>query len=1400
MLTRLALAILVVFVMIISVAPMAIANSVGNMPGSFQVGHNGDAQYSIPIWTPPGIHGVQPNLALVYDSHSGLGTMGPGWSISGLSSIYRCNSTYAQDGTPSAITLTLSDRFCLDRKRLRLTSTETLSDYGAASTTYQTEVADFSLVTASSTETENGPSSFTVQGKDGLTYEYGATTSSQIFVPGNGTPYIWALDKVTDRAGNYMTYTYTQTNGSYVISSIQYTAPSGSTTFLYQVEFKYTTLPAGAAGIRTRYLAGGQVQQTQELNSITVQLYGTTTDLRLYSLGYSASPTTARDTLTTITECGGSAGTDCLPATTIGYQSGTAGVASPATSTGSGTTNGAVYSVDMDGDGRQDFLFAVTSGSNIEWWVQLATSTGYKAPINTGAVTTGTTNVLVDTFEGTPQNEILVPVSGIWYEYKCPDLNCTAFTATSTKIAVTTAAQYSSADVDGDGRPDLVSLVPGNPDVACVDSLAYPNNLVSVQLNTMTSSLSFADTPVVTYASCASEYESPRLIGNNQMQTSSVKKMDFDGDGRQDLMLTYTTINDGTKPVTVTSGAIQLLSRGTGAVGAGYSLPGGPLFAVNWNDDACTDMIALETGSTTAYEVYTSTCNGASGPFIPLTGVTPVLALDWDGDGRTDILGNVGGNFEVYRSEGSAVAAGVSTGISVGSGNYTVTDQNGDGLDDLVLANSANNYSLTYGLHAGANTLPDLATSFTDAYGNVVKPWYTSIVPGDGTTFFPQNAVSFPYQNFLAPYYVTGAATFSDPTSSSNGTYTIYYYFAGASLNLQGRGFSMGTIQTYDPRSGIWDTRIANFVFPYTGMPSYEIADLANSTSDTLHSNNWTLKEVTLDATANNERYFPYIFNVLKETNEPSEANYPEITSASTTYTYDNYGNATNVSTVTTDEDTGSPYYGDTWTSTTATTITADTSTWCLDVPTETQVTNSSTAPGGAAITRTVTYTPDYSNCRVSGKVTAPGTSYQVSEVYGFDAFGNVNSDAVTGTGMATRTTGITWGTTGQFPTIIKNAFGQSITLTYDPNTGNPLSQTDPNYTTANPLQTTWKYDDFGRKSQETRPDGTYTTWTYENCASWGGCLLGTYGLDIFQQVFGSNGTVIQSGTTEYDALNRPILWNKLLINDTYDLNEVKYDNLGRIASQAEPCAWGGSATTLCPYWITYQYDVLNRMTESQRPISATNSTLQTTQYGYAGRTSTVKDALSNTTTKITLVTGKMARSTDPKGYYQNFTYDAFGSLTAVTDSASNALFSATYAYGIGAFQTATTDMDMGAWTYTVDPLGEVTGHKDAKNQSFSQSYDLLSRPLVRTEPDLTTTWTWGTSAASYNIGQLASISSTQGSVTYSEAYTYDNKTRLSGKSITIPGDSTYAYSYAYNPTTGLPSSLTYPAEHDQHS
>jgi len=190
-------------------------------------------------------------------------------------------------------------------------------------------------------------------------------------------------------------------------------------------------------------------------------------------------------------------------------------------------------------------------------------------------------------------------------------------------------------------------------------------------------------------------------------------------------------------------------------------------------------------------------------------------------------------------------------------------------------------------------------------------------------------------------------------------------------------------------------------------------------------------------------------------------------------------------------------------------------------------------------------------------------------------------------------------------------------------------------------------------------------------------------------------------------------------------------------------------------------------------------------------------------------VDGNLLQTQDPVGYKVMRSYDAAGSLIGITDNVGNTLLkNVTYQYGIKPFVVASTDADRGAWTYTVDSLGERTGWIDAKGQSFSMTYDVLSRPTTRTEPDLFTKWTWGSTPAMYNVGQLISeCTGTTGtpptscgnSPIYSETRMYDGIGRLSKRAITQSGNpgndpgGVFQFTLGYNPTTGLFNTLTYP-------
>jgi Salmonella virulence plasmid 65kDa B protein len=202
---------------LIFILSLAFAQAQMSTPGSFAVSPSGAATYIIPIQVPPGTAGMQPSLALTYNSQAGNGLAGMGWSLSGLSAIHRCPRTYVQDGVSGGINYDANDRFCLDGERLILVG----GTYGAAASEYRTEHKSFSKVTMLAAN------DFEVRAKSGQIMHYRAMMAAP---PKNTTAALWVLDQVKDRAGNYISVIYDENNsiGEFWPDHIEYTGNSAA--------------------------------------------------------------------------------------------------------------------------------------------------------------------------------------------------------------------------------------------------------------------------------------------------------------------------------------------------------------------------------------------------------------------------------------------------------------------------------------------------------------------------------------------------------------------------------------------------------------------------------------------------------------------------------------------------------------------------------------------------------------------------------------------------------------------------------------------------------------------------------------------------------------------------------------------------------------------------------------------------------------------------------------------------------------------------------------------------------------------------------------------------------------------------------------------------------------------
>ncbi|MEH6459748.1 RHS repeat-associated core domain-containing protein [Chitinimonas sp. JJ19] len=309
----------------------------GTLPG--ELGSNdGAVIYNLPIAVPPGTAGVAPTLSLNYSSNGANGIAGLGWSLSGFSSIHRCETTIAQDGVAGRITFSTSDRLCLDGQRLiRVNGSDTRESdaatkdaaYWATDAEYRTEIESFQRITRYSA---NGRLGFKVETKAGQTLYYGVDglngqAASYVLAQGrqDGAAVSWAVDRREDTMGNRLVFEYEldATRGEHHPKQIRYGSNANTSESAdLAVRFAYEARP----DVQNGYFGGSKSDQTQRLKTITTAI-GTESNgiggtvASIYTLDYSQSASTGRSLLKTAEQCAPgrtpTEATVCLPKTTF---------------------------------------------------------------------------------------------------------------------------------------------------------------------------------------------------------------------------------------------------------------------------------------------------------------------------------------------------------------------------------------------------------------------------------------------------------------------------------------------------------------------------------------------------------------------------------------------------------------------------------------------------------------------------------------------------------------------------------------------------------------------------------------------------------------------------------------------------------------------------------------------------------------------------------------------------------------------------------------------------------------------------------------------------------------------------------------------------------------------------
>jgi RHS repeat-associated protein len=358
----------------------------GTIAGAFEVTHQGEAQYTVPLVLPPGRAGMRPSLALTYNSAGGNGDLGQGWSLSGLQVITRCRETIAQDGVARGVKDNMwvdnddygvayeSSALCLDGSRLFLVP-------DASQLQYRTEIDTGVKVVA--VDADNLDEGFLAYHPDGRIVTFGHPEVDADDDP-RGFETIWVVTRVEDRAGNYMTVEHdARTTGSLRGSAILrptgiwYAGHTDGTEPDTRVQFHYERRPDITSGFRN----GVMFTNDDILKTVSISLGEM--PMREYRLEHTVIRTGGASMLTRLDECvpAFEGGTElvCKPPTFFEYENDVPGLTSEIP-IGFHPNNpeSADFDVipdmplDMNGDGVDDLLMVVLdgapSGSNFNGW------------------------------------------------------------------------------------------------------------------------------------------------------------------------------------------------------------------------------------------------------------------------------------------------------------------------------------------------------------------------------------------------------------------------------------------------------------------------------------------------------------------------------------------------------------------------------------------------------------------------------------------------------------------------------------------------------------------------------------------------------------------------------------------------------------------------------------------------------------------------------------------------------------------------------------------------------------------------------------------------------------------------------------------------------------------------
>lgn len=1294
----------------------------GEIPIQSSVKPNGAVSYNVPIDIYPGINGFQPNISLDYSSIGGNGTVGVGWGVGGLSTIFRTTKNHYYNGKSEGVVINKNDAFILDGMHLVKISED------ASQINYETE-RGFIKVTAFLTN--NAVRYFKVWYPNGNVGTYGYSNSAS-------APYLmYPLTQLIDRFNNTITFSYLFEDNHYIITGIRYGNAS--------IVFNYQTLRNDKPFF---YMGGRKIPENRLLESIECK-YGTSV-LRKYSMSYISQKDLSHLSQIDLSSGGSSVnplrfyyGENNTEYRFLNSQV-TLGQYYNFESAGNLRITRGKFAYGTEDDGvivvpnkPQYFNEKVSSGpfnhsrnryinyydgtEKIFLYTELNDG-GFIAPQPDFLTEEGFIDIFCANIDGQSEDEVIkinnVRVDNtnekvIFKVYERGIMGAVLQLSKTRTFTFPTVVKdnddkrsihpkfYYTGDFNGDGKMEIFA-------VSCHNPIGNTSITSKCYLFDLESGAKLFESYVFPYI--------VDFVGNKQAEpieaaenTDRLMVMDFDGDGKSDICL----INDaGTHiysfDINGTSYSMRKIASYSDITKAG--LKNREIMVGEFNGDGLMDLlVSPPTGGNYTWTFYYSKGNGefekvtCSSTYFSRN--EPLFLQDVNGDGITDMLKLLGTSLFTYLIKPNK---GIQTesAVTVSSNSMVVP----------VDINSSNRFSRIVTIKSGTatkytyprnDTREKLLTGVVNSFGVIEKNHYRQLNESGGETgyFYYKGspATTYPYRLFHGPFYVT----VNREQYYSNQRYSfIDYYYENAIVHNQGLGFcGFQKIKQTD--------KIRNREFTQIYDP-FRLGVLLGEESPMTKVTNTYSVNVQTNRIAKVNLTNRTVQDKLKGVTETSS------------YGYDTYGNPTSETINFGDnitQTTSSTYHNQTESPYMIGFLTNQTVTVSRNGSSNSKRINISSHNNGLPLTK-ITYANGnktsestysyYPNGMLKEEITKPYSSTNaLTSKFEYDSYGRITKQT--------------------------DPLGFSTTYTYDPSNGvmtnikNHKSQT-----------ISFGYDPMWRRKSVSYPEGVNETTSY----AWSSGA-GLYNIS-------SSATGKPGSTVYYDAFGREVRTSVIRFNGVVGHSDKTYDSYGRLQKESLPFT-GANASS----WNSYAYDSYDR------PYTITYASGKRTTYSYSGKEVVTVDNGISSTYKYD-AQGNLIAVTDPAG---TITYNLRpdGQPSSIVAPGN---ITTSFGYDGYGRQTSISDPSAGNRTFKYDVAGYLERETDANNRVKSMLYDAYGRLKSKTLPEFTTTYNYNSD------GLLESQVSTNGT---SRTYDYDSYGRLYKERDNGPDSKWLQKIYSYN-------------------